>query len=187
MSWVQIVHEVPGRTRLLAKALRKDTARCERLAETLAAVPGVYRVEARPYTGSLLVQHARSTTAQTLVETAARTLEAPVVARGATPPTPETVPALSEVARKLARALQDIDRDVRRASEGSVDLGTLITLGLLGAGAVQVARTEQLPLPPWFNLAWWAFRTFITLEVEEIAAKDPEERQIADEIEKVLE
>jgi hypothetical protein len=25
-------------------------------------------------------------------------------------------------------------------------------------------------MPPWFNLAWWGFRTFMTAEQEEIEA-----------------
>jgi hypothetical protein len=53
-------------------------------------------------------------------------------------------------------------------SDGSVDLGTLATLGMLGAGAVQVATTGALPFAPWFNLAWWGFRTFVTSEQQEI-------------------
>jgi hypothetical protein len=27
-------------------------------------------------------------------------------------------------------------------------------------------------LPPWFNLAWWGFRTFMTTEQPEIQADD---------------
>jgi len=170
MSWVQIVHEVPGRTRLLAYMLRRDVVRCEELAETLAAIPGVRRVAARPYTGSVLVEHTRTVTAQTLVEATARALDAQILPRGTKAPLPDSVPPLSEVARKLAHTMQEIDRDIRHASDGSVDLGTLATLGLLGAGATHIAVKGELPLPPWFNLAWWAFRTFVTLEEEEIAA-----------------
>jgi hypothetical protein len=28
-----------------------------------------------------------------------------------------------------------------------------------------------VPLPPWFNLAWWGFRTFVTTEQAAIRAE----------------
>jgi heavy-metal-associated domain-containing protein len=171
MSWIQIAHELPGRTRFRSPVLRRDEHRCERLADALVEVPGVRTVAARPYTGSVLIEHDRTTTAQTLVEAAARELGVAVLPRGAPPPMPATVPPFSAVAHKLVLAFRDIDRDIRRSFDGSVDLGTLVTLGLFGAGAAEIAVSGQLPLPPWFNLAWWGFRTFVTTEQEEMAAE----------------
>ena len=171
MSWIQIVHELPERTRLLSPALRRNERRCEQVADALVDVRGVRDVAARPYTGSVLVEHDRAITAQVLLETGARALAVDILPRGAKPPLPDTVPPLSAVAHKLVQALREIDRDVRRSFEGSVDLGTLITLGMLGVGATEIAVSGQLPLPPWFNLAWWGFRTFVTTEQEEISSE----------------
>lgn len=168
MRWIQIVHQVPGRTRLHAPALRRDTVQCERLADALAAVPGAREVSVRPYTGTALVFHDRTLTAQTLVESAARVIDARVLAPGEAPPLPEHVPPFSSVARELAKVVRELDRDILRKTDGTVDLGTLATLGLFGAGAAEVAVSGKLPVPPWFNLAWWGFRTFMTAEEEEI-------------------
>ena len=82
------------------------------------------------------------------------------------------LPELSRLARLLAKAFGDIDRDVRRASEGSLDLGTLATLGFFGAGAANIFASREIPLPPWFNLAWWGYRTFMTNEQDEIQSAD---------------
>jgi hypothetical protein len=168
-SWLAIAHAIPGRTRLRSPLLRKNEARCHHLADVLAAMPGVHEVEVRPFTGSALVLHARDVAASALAGAAAAALDgAKVLASGERPPVPTDIPAFSAVARKLACAVQEIDRDIRRASNGSVDLGTLAALGFVGAGAAEVARSGQLPLPPWFNLAWWGFRTFVTTEADEI-------------------
>jgi hypothetical protein len=94
-----------------------------------------------------------------------------VLAPGEAPPLDGDVPPLASLARKLVAAMRGIDADLRRASEGTVDLGTLTTFSFLGAGALEIATTGQLPLPPWFNLAWWGFRTFVTTEQEEIKAE----------------
>ena len=172
MSYIQIVHELPGRTRLRSPLLRRDDARCEQVADALAEQEGVREVVCRPYTGSVLVQHAPTLVADALADVAANVLDVYVLSRGAHPPLTTSVPPFSSVARKLVQAFREIDRDVRAKSDGAVDLGTLVTLGLFGAGAAEVAVTGKLPLPPWFNLAWWGYRTFMTAEREEIEADD---------------
>jgi hypothetical protein len=168
MSWVQIVHQMPGRTRLLSDVLRRDETRCAQVADVLAAVAGVHEVAVRPYTGSVLVQHARDTSAQQLVEAAGHALGATILPPGTRPPVPTTAPHFSSVARKLVQAFGEIDRDVRIRTEGAADLGTLATLAFFAAGAAEIIASRELPLPPWFNLAWWGYRTFMTTEKEEI-------------------
>jgi hypothetical protein len=169
MRWLQIAHTVPGRTRLRFPALRGDTPAGERIADALAALPGVRAVHVRPFTGSILVLHELELTSASLVEAAQRIL-APdrILAPGEPPPRNPDVPEISRVARLAAKAFREIDRDVRRASEGSLDLGTLATLGFFGFGAAGVAASRDISLPPWFNLAWWGYRTFMTNEQEAI-------------------
>jgi hypothetical protein len=163
MAWLALVHHLSDRTRLRSPALRKSAAACTRLADALAAVPGVREVRIRPYTGSALITHDPGVSLDALTQVACGALDgARLLAPGEAPPLSTAVPAFSSVRQKLAAIAQEIDRDIRRSSDGSVDLGTLTTLGLVGAGAAQVAASGQLPMPPWFNLAWWAYRTFMT-------------------------
>jgi hypothetical protein len=174
-AWVQIAHAITDRTRLRSPLLRNDVARCEQVADALAALPGVERVTARPYTGSVLVEHSTSAiSADAVISAAARVLGAETLASGTPPPVEPHAPPFSAVARKLVHAVREIDEDIRRRSAGSVDLGTLATLGFFGAGAAEVMATGKLPMPPWFNLAWWGFRTFVTTEQDEICADTAE-------------
>lgn len=163
MAWLVVAHRLPERTRLRSPALRKTPAACTRLADALAAVPGVREVRVRPYTGSALILHDPSATLEALTEVASGALDgARVLAPGEAPPLSAAVPAFSSIRQKLTAIAHELDCDIRRSSDGSVDLGTLATLGFVGAGAAQVAASGQLPMPPWFNLAWWAYRTFMT-------------------------
>lgn len=165
MRWLTIIHQLPERTRLRTDVLRKDAATCARLADSLAALPGVREVAVRPYTGSVLVEHASSVTASALVDhvRAALRIEQ-VLEPGAHPPLPDELPPFSKLARELAVCVREIDRDIRRRSEGAADLGILATLAFFAAGAAEVVTAGELPVPPWFNLAWWGFRTFMTTE-----------------------
>ena len=172
MRWLAIAHHLPDRTRLRTPVLRKDPAACERLADVLAAIPGVREVNIRPYTGSVLVDHDDKLAIGTLVATAREALAIDrVLAAGERPPLDPEVPPFSSIARKVVVAVREVDRDLRRSSDGTVDLGMLATLGFLSAGAAEVIASKELPLPPWFNLAWWGFRTFMTTEQPEIEAE----------------
>lgn len=171
VHYLQIVHAIPGRTRLRCPALRRDAAAVEAVADKLAAAPGVHEVAVRPYTGSLLITHDRAIGARQLVDVAQTVLACqPVLAPGELPPRDPDVPRLSRIARLFADAFRDLDRDLLRLSRGSFDLGTLATLGFFAGGAAEVLAERKLELPPWFNLAWWGYRTFMTNEQDEIAA-----------------
>jgi hypothetical protein len=52
-----IVHAMPGRARLRIAARRGDGVFFAAVASGLSAIPGVYRVEVRPLTGSILIEH----------------------------------------------------------------------------------------------------------------------------------
>jgi hypothetical protein len=170
--WLALVHHLPERTRLLSPVLRRNDDACARAAESLAALPGVRDVRVRPYTGSVLVTHARDVAVATLVAALRDTLAIDrVLAAGEPAPLDPDVPALSALAREMVSTIRTLDRDIRRKTDGTVDLGTLVTFGLFGAGAVEIATTGNLPIPPWFQLAWWGFRTFVTTEQDEIEAE----------------
>jgi hypothetical protein len=169
MRYLHVIHAIPGRTRLRYPALRHLTGECERVADALAAMDGVTEVHVRPYTGSILVLHDASVSVPALVEAIQRVLDVDHVLKRSESPPPVAVPELSRIARLAARTFRQLDRDMLAASEGSFDLGTLVTMSFLGLGGMQIASARELVLPPWFQLAWWSYRTFMTNEQDEIA------------------
>lgn len=175
MRYLQIIHVLPGRVRLRCPALREDRDGADRVADALSQTAGVDEVKVRPYTGSILITHDPAMKLEPLVEVARRALACDrVVALGEQPPLPREVPELAHIAKTLASAVATLDRDMLRVTEGDLDLGTLVTLGFFSVGAIQAVVDRELPLPPWFNLAWWGYRTFMTAEQDEIeATPDP--------------
>jgi hypothetical protein len=177
VRYIQIVHALPGRTRLRLPWLKDDHDTATRLADQLARLPGVQELEVRPYTGSLLCQHDdhRLDRARLVAHVCALSGIDQVVALGETPPAPPLrpdAPTANVVARELHGLFRDLNENVLRATEGNMDLPTLITVGFLGAGAAEVAVTGRLPLPPWFNLAWWGYSLFETHERPAVMAKE---------------
>ncbi len=173
MRHLRIVHAIPGRTRLRYPALRECPADAERIAEALAATAGVHDVRVRAYTGSILVEHDERVTSAALVAVVQEVLP-PELVLGRDEPLPPEPPRryLSKIAKLAAAAMRDLDLEVARLTDGSLDLGTLTTLGFFGVGALQLAFEREVETPPWFNLAWWGYRMFMTNEQEEIASID---------------
>lgn len=160
---VALVHSIPGRTRLRIGGARLTTEQAARIADTIAAQPGCARVEVDGQTGSVLCLHPESVTSDVLLEVARSAVDGlgPQVAPELT--NVASVP-ITRLARELARVFRDANRDLLSATDGRLDIGTAATLTFLGAGALQVLSRQEIHAPPWFNLAWWGFRTFMTLE-----------------------
>jgi hypothetical protein len=165
---IQIAHSSAGRLRLRLPWLHADRDMATALADLLAARRGVIEVAVRPRTGSVLcVFDQRGVDARNLIAAVRRATRVAVVLPPGAPvraPAGRGRPAASSVRHALVDAFRGLDEDVYRATSGRVDLGTLAGLGLLVAGAAEVGMTRQLPVPPWFSLAWWAFRTFTMSE-----------------------
>ena len=176
MRYLQIAHAIPGRTRLRYPPLRDDAAAATRIADALAAVSGVREVKVRPYTGSVLVLHDPAVTTEALVAAARAAVPAQrVLQADEAPPQEGPTPSLSRIAKLAATIAREIDRDLLRRTGGRLDLGTLATLGFFGAGALELAVERTVETPPWFNLAWWGYRTFTTSEKDEIESNSDDE------------
>jgi hypothetical protein len=169
---VCVRHSAPGRLRLGLWWLRESPSEeSEAFAEALALHPGVLRVAARPFTGSVRVDYDPARTSEdTILELAGKQSGVDGLVRSSELPEDlESYERLAategtRAARVLARALHELNLDVVRATDGWFDLGMLIALGFFTGGLAQLARTRRVPTPPWFNLAWWAFRTFAQAE-----------------------
>lgn len=166
---IELAHASPGRLRLRLPWLRRDRAACTRLADRLAEVGGVEEVEVRPRTGSVLCRFDPARVRAERLLTAVRRETRVAMVRRADAPAPRLPRPRgpSRLGRAVTDAVRAIDDDIWQASNGTLDLGTVAGLLFLGAGAAELAATRRVPLPSWFNLAWWAFRTFTMFEAEE--------------------
>jgi len=178
---IRLVHTVPGRTRLRLQWLRSADGEAAALADHLSRLAGMTEVAIRPWTGSVLCQYdADRLDADRIVAAVQRHSGVKVVAR----PGEETPEERAEylrilraedrsLARAMTESFRSVDDSVLAATEGRLDLGILASLGFLAAGALEIATTRRLPAPPWFNLGWWAFRTFTMFEGATVPARSP--------------
>lgn len=156
---IVVAHASPGRTRLRLNWLARAPEEAVALADALVALEGMLEVRTRASTGSVLCLHDTELLGVEGILLRVAELTGVRPQPRARPPRQRTESAGS-VAAALLDGVKDLDRDVRDVSNGRVDLGTLAAAGFLALGATEVMVTRKLPMPPWFNLAWWAFRTF---------------------------
>ena len=115
-------HAVAGRLRLRARE-GLDRATLPGLLDRIARVDGVRHVAARPNTGSLIL------TIDDAPEAVEKRLAAQGIAKIGPPPAP---PPLGQV---VQMGMLKLDADIRRQSDGAIDLKSGLAL-LLAAGAV---------------------------------------------------
>ena len=167
-DFLEIAHRLPGRVRVRIPALRRRRDDMERVARGAADLAGVIEVEGHPFTGSLLVRFDPARVAEQAIVARLRDVAGAgaVLQPGDPRPAPPRPGGLhgSGVGRATMEAFRALDDEVRRVTGGGMDLGTVVTLGFLGVGALEVGVTGKVPAPPWFQLAWWGFRTFMTVE-----------------------
>ncbi len=168
---IQRVHAIPGRLRLRLGWLRETPDEAEPLADALAELDPSMEVRVRPWTGSVLCSFDPERLGEDRILRAVRrhTQVAIVVQSGERSPEAEAEYArvreeeegsVSSIRLRVGEAFRELNREVLHVTEGRLDLGALTGLGFLGVGAAEIATARTLPAPPWFNLAWWAFRTF---------------------------
>ncbi len=164
---IKLAHASAGRTRLRLSWLHRRPEEADAVADALADVDGMIEVRARAATGSVLCLH------QPAQLTAEEIVTRVVAITGATVVRPQVESKSSasdagagerSVARALMNGVRGLDEDLRAVTSGRLDLGTLAAASFLTLGAAEVMATRKLPMPPWFNLAWWAFRTFTAFE-----------------------
>ncbi len=170
---------MPGRVRLRLKWLSEDEAGASALAEALGRMEGIARVTVRPFTGSVLVEFDPEQVDAEHVLQAVTTLTGIVHHVHGEEPDPDEIAGYARIAategallaRTVVRAFRGLNVDLLQATGGRMDLGFAITLGFFTMGVAQLIRQRRVPAPPWFNLGWWAFRTFT--EVEKKAINSP--------------
>lgn len=124
-----IPHSLPGRTRIRIPSHRRHERKLAALARALRAIPGVREVRVNAALGSLLVLHDVS-----LERLTALAHEHGLFVVDALPGAHAS--PLEQIAAEGLRA----DGALRRASRGTVDLGTTAFAVLVGAGLAQVAK-----------------------------------------------
>jgi len=154
-----IAHHVPGRLRLTVPGLKKDPELAERLGRELAEIEGVAAVTVRPAARSVLVRYEPNGRDGIVASLA------PIVRIQAAPParrqTPPPEGAIGDIAAEWMHERWDrIDGGLRRATDGALNIATVIPLFLLFVAMRQILTKPDLAAIPWYTALYWAERSF---------------------------
>ena len=168
----QVVHHIPGRVRVRLPKSRRDPRLLGELREFVMGLGGVQQVEINPVTGSILVHyHPESQEQIQTVLCQARESE-----ESSAELPPEWTPgddlveeiereaaflaAHSEAARQVVNAVKRLNREVRLATDNTVDLKVLLPAAL---AILAFTAGAEAVTPLWVTLAIFSFNSFVTL------------------------
>lgn len=128
-----VAHRTGDRVRLRIPARKGDAAYFARIERELAACGRVGYVEANPLTASILLHYSGTDDdlRRDAVDLGLFTVE-------------ELPPAANPVLSAAAARIDQFDRTIQRASNGSFDLLEVAFVGLVGASIVQALRGQAL-------------------------------------------
>jgi hypothetical protein len=137
----QCVHAVPGRVRYRILERRGDAEFFRGVQELLRQHDGIQTVAVNAATASILVHHTGE----------ADEIAAAAQAAGLFEVAPMPTPSLGAQARS---GLRTADRDLRRITDGRVDMNSALFLGLTGLAMHQALKGNLLA--PASTLLWYA-------------------------------
>ncbi|MGA7578158.1 MAG: HMA2 domain-containing protein [Desulfobaccales bacterium] len=167
----KVVHALPGRVRLQVAKFKGNPALARQAQGKLAKVPGITQVEAKPGTGSLLIQYDQDKLLSTAsLEVLSETLgeifpeiEVLTLATGlaslAENPAAGTGPP---VAASLTGSLKAANTRLAKLT-GGLDLKLLLPLTLILFGLRRLWAADKVASPSWFDYLWFGFASFVML------------------------
>ncbi|MCW7538729.1 hypothetical protein OOT46_12845 [Aquabacterium sp. A7-Y] len=177
----RVVHHVPGRLRIRVEERHDEAAFLEQLQGLLKSLSGVESVRINVAAASLVIQYdcadgdfpQRLSSQEALrgwLAFDAAPSGAPRARRcDAAPASPEG--DHSHVARALVRATTGLDRSLRQASDGYLDLKLLMPVLAAAASGLSPRRREGTPM--WMTLAIFALNSFLSLHRQSSPAPGP--------------
>jgi copper chaperone CopZ len=185
---IHVVHYMPGRVRLRVDKVKGNPAFAQKAQKKLSQVPGIKKVEAQPRTGSVLVHY---DAAALLAEGTLAALTDgfsvlfPEIGAGALTmgldslighlaaggaPQSAGVGEPPRAANNLIGSLAAINAEVGRIT-GGLDLKLLIPMTLVFFGVRSLWSAKQTAVPAWYDLFWFAFSTFVLLNLRSIESE----------------
>jgi hypothetical protein len=151
----KIVSDTPGRLRLRIAHAHRQPDIMQYIANTLEAKPNVQQVRTNIDHGSIVIKHDGT---KTSLDNVLATLEDLGIIFA------EITEGNTEAATSVASAVVDLNKRVKQATEGVVDIRFLFPLGLSILAVRQlIIKGLQFEIIPWYVLAWYSFDSFIKL------------------------
>ncbi len=163
----EIAHSIPGRIRLRVAGLKDNPPIGYELRELLETLQGIDSMEINPRSGSVVLCFHPSN--QASLENHLHGIFPSLIDADAS-----ATPRSSETSWQR-KAPQDIIQLFRKANEevesatGGIDLALLVPILLLAFSllgfATSALKKGKFPLPAWYDLLWFAFNTYVILNL----------------------
>jgi hypothetical protein len=162
---VRVVHAIPGRVRLKVDGVKGNPDLAAALEERLLGVRGVQRVEVNARTGSVLLVYESAAQEEfgQVLEPLFPGLDLDAYRRGAVgSATNGDRPPAPPLGRRISGMFGALNAGVGRVT-GGIDLKLLLPLTLFFLGVRSLLVTDKLRFPMWYDLIWFSFGTFLSL------------------------
>lgn len=175
---IKIEHQVPGRVRMKIPAGKGNPDLLKQVSEIFAVIPGIEEITANPTTGSVVLHydadrhdefhgsfrqhydsHAaahggagdRRRGAPTELDELTNRIEAEA----------EFLASHSHSARAIVDFVKQLDREIKVATNNTIDLKILFAVGIIGLTVFEVGATAATPV--WVTLAIFTVNHFIEM------------------------
>ncbi|MBD2361057.1 hypothetical protein H6G36_07670 [Anabaena minutissima FACHB-250] len=151
----KIVSNTPGRLRLRIAHAYRQADIMQHIANTLEAKPNVQKARTNIDHGSIVIKH--DGTNSSLDDVLATLRDLGIIFA-------EITEGNTEAATTVASTVVDLNKRVKQATDGVVDIRFLFPLGLSILAVRQlIIKGLQFEIIPWYVLAWYSFDSFIKL------------------------
>ena len=151
----KIVSDTPGRLRLRIAPSHRQAQKMQRIASILETQPNINQVQTNIFHGSIVINHSGKN--GSLRDVLATLKDIGLIIADMTE-------GSTEASVGVSNAIVDLNKRVKSATMGAVDLRFLFPFGLTILAVRQLTlKGWQLEFIPWYVLAWYAFDSFIKL------------------------
>jgi hypothetical protein len=167
---LQIAHQVPGRVRMKIPAGKGNPELLKQISDTFGAIPGIEQVTVNPTTGSVVLHydadrhdefhgsfhhqyhaHSGGRPPSTEIDDLAHRIEDEA----------EFLARHSHTARVVVDFVKNADREIKRATNNTIDLKIVLALGIIGITVMEVGATAATPV--WVTLSIFTLNHFIEM------------------------
>lgn len=144
----RIAHHTAGRMRVKVPAKKGDSRYFEAAELTFKGYAPVTEVSSNPDTGSMLIQFSGNADA-VLAFAESKQLFAIV----------QRIEKGTELHQSVKEGFNAIDRQIRDWTQGSINLGGIAFVALVGTGIYQIVKGNFTTIP-WYSAFWYALGIF---------------------------
>ena len=168
-----VAHQVPGRVRMKVPSAKGNPDLLKQIADTFAVIPGIERITVNPATGSVVLhydtdrhdefhgtfhhhcQACAGHAPNTELDELTRRIEDEA----------EFLASHSESARAVVDFVKKVDREIKLATNNTIDLKIVFAVGIIGFTVLEVGATAATPV--WVTLAIFTLNHFIEMHPQQ--------------------